>query len=341
MSGGVDSSVAAWLTAQAGYDCIGATMRLHIGNSNDVDDARAVAERMGLPFHVFDFSEDFNRLVKDSFILAYESGLTPNPCITCNRHLKFDAFLRQAQKMGCDKIVTGHYAQILQNTNGRYLLTKAADTGKDQTYFLYCLTQEQLAHTLFPLGNLTKQAARQIAEEQGFINAKKRDSQDICFVPDGDYLAFMKQYTGKSYPDGHFLDQTGRIVGQHKGAVGYTIGQRKGLGLSMGEPVYVCCKDMQSNTVTVGPNESLFHNALVAGDWNWIAIENLQEPLRLKAKARSRMAEQDATVYPMENGLARVIFDEPQRAITPGQAVVLYDGDIVVGGGTILKAETV
>lgn len=340
MSGGVDSSVAAWLTAQAGYDCIGATMRLHISNSNDVDDARAVAQRMGFPFHVFDFSEDFNRLVKDSFVRAYESGLTPNPCVTCNRYLKFDAFLRQAQQIGCEKIVTGHYARILQGADGRYLLAKAADTGKDQTYFLYCLTQEQLAHTLFPLGELTKQAARQIAEEQGFINAKKRDSQDICFVPDGDYLAFMKQYTGKRYPDGNFLDQDGHIVGQHKGAVGYTIGQRKGLGLAMGAPVYVCCKDMQANTVTVGPNESLFHNALVAGDWNWIAIENLQEPLRLKAKARSRMAEQDATVYPMENGLARVVFDEPQRAITPGQAVVLYDGDIVVGGGTILKAET-
>ncbi|MBO5323601.1 MAG: tRNA 2-thiouridine(34) synthase MnmA [Oscillospiraceae bacterium] len=339
MSGGVDSSVAAWLTAQAGYDCIGATMRLHIGDGSDAEDAKNVADRMGIPFHVFDFSDDFRRLVKDSFVRAYEQGLTPNPCITCNRYLKFDAFLRKAQELGCEKIVTGHYAQIRQEENGRYLLSKAADTQKDQTYFLYSLTQEQLSHTLFPLGGLTKQAARQIAEEQGFINARKRDSQDICFVPDGDYLTFMKQYTGETYPDGDFLDQAGHVVGRHKGAVGYTIGQRKGLGLAMGAPVYVCGKDMQANTVTVGPNEALFHNALVATDWNWIAIESLNAPLRVKAKARSRMVEQDATVYPTENGLARVVFDEPQRAITPGQAVVLYDGDIVVGGGTILKTD--
>ena len=339
MSGGVDSSVAAWLTAKAGFDCIGATMRLHIGDGNDVDDARNVANRMGIPFHVFDFSEDFRRLVKDSFVRAYEKGLTPNPCITCNRYLKFDAFLRKAQELGCDKIVTGHYAQIRQNENGRYLLEKAADAQKDQTYFLYSLTQEQLSHTLFPLGGLTKQAARQIAEEQGFINARKRDSQDICFVPDGDYLAFMERHTGKCYPEGDFLDESGRVVGRHKGAVGYTIGQRKGLGLAMGAPVYVCSKDMQANTVTVGPNEALFHTTLIAGDWNWIAIESLTEPMRVKSKARSRMTEQDATVYPMENGLARVVFDEPQRAITPGQAVVLYDGDTVVGGGTILRTE--
>ena len=339
MSGGVDSSVAAWLTAQAGYDCIGATMRLHISDGNDADDARHVAERMRIPFHVFDFSDEFCRLVKDSFVHAYEQGLTPNPCITCNRYLKFGAFLRKAQDLGCDKIVTGHYAQIRQDKNGRYLLAKADDIEKDQTYFLYSLTQEQLAHTLFPLGNLTKQAARQIAEEQGFINAQKRDSQDICFVPDGDYRAFMERHTGKCYPDGNFLDQSGHIVGRHKGAVGYTIGQRKGLGLAMGAPVYVCSKDMQANTVTVGPNEALFHTTLIANDWNWIAIESLTEPLQVKAKARSRMTEQNATVYPMENGLARVVFDEPQRAITPGQAVVLYDGDIVIGGGTILRTE--
>ena len=339
MSGGVDSSVAAWLTAQAGYDCIGATMLLHPGDGCDAEDAKNVAARMGIPFHIFDFSDDFRRLVKDSFVHAYESGLTPNPCITCNRYLKFDAFLRKAQTLGCDKIVTGHYAQIRQDEHGRYLLEKAADIQKDQTYFLYSLTQEQLAHTLFPLGGLTKQAARQIAEEHGFINARKRDSQDICFVPDGDYMAFMEQYTGKHYPAGNFLTENGQIVGTHKGAVGYTIGQRKGLGLAMGAPVYVCGKDMQANTVTVGPNEALFHTTLIADDWNWIAIDCLTEPMRVKAKARSRMVEQEATVYPMENGLARVIFAEPQRAITPGQAVVLYDGDTVVGGGTILRTE--
>ena len=339
MSGGVDSSVAAYLTAQAGYDCIGATMLLHLGDGCDAEDARHVATKMGLPFHIFDFSQEFCALVKDSFVAAYEQGLTPNPCITCNRHLKFDAFLRQALALNCEKIVTGHYARITRSENGRYLLQKAVDADKDQTYFLYCLTQHQLAHTLFPLGELTKQTVRQLAEEQGFVNAKKRDSQDICFVPDGDYLAFMQRHTGKTYPAGNFLDQNGNVVGQHKGAVGYTIGQRKGLGLAMGAPVYVCDKDMHANTVTVGPNETLFHTALVASDWNWIALDTLTEPMRVKAKARSRMTEQPATVYPMENGLARVIFDEPQRAITPGQAVVLYDGDIVIGGGTILGTE--
>lgn len=339
MSGGVDSSVAAYLTRQAGYDCIGATMKLHIGDGSDAEDARAVAAKMGLPFYEFDFSKAFTALVKDSFVRAYEQGLTPNPCITCNRYLKFDAFLRQALSMDCEKIVTGHYAQICQDERGRFLLKKAADESKDQTYFLYSLTQEQLSHTLFPLGGLTKQEARQIAEQQGFINARKRDSQDICFVPDGDYLAFMQRHTGKTYPGGHFLDQDGNIVGRHNGAVGYTIGQRKGLGLAMGAPVYVCGKDMEANTVTVGPNEALFHSALVAGDWNWISIPELTQPMAVKAKARSRMTEQAATVYPMENGLARVVFDEPQRAITPGQAVVLYDGDIVVGGGTIFGTE--
>jgi tRNA-specific 2-thiouridylase len=303
-----------------------------------VEDARSVAFRLGIPFYVFNFSEDFRSKVMDSFVSAYESGLTPNPCIECNRHLKFDRFLRRAMELGCEKIVTGHYAQIQQDpATGRYLLKKAADEAKDQTYFLYTLTQEQLSHTLFPLGSLTKEQVRSIAQEQGFINAKKRDSQDICFVPDGDYLAFMKRYAGKKYPCGDYLDLQGNKVGTHKGAVGYTLGQRKGLGIALGAPVYVCGKDMQANTVTVGPNEALFHKALRANDWNWISIPCLTEPLRVKAKARSRMTEQWATVYPEANGLARVEFDEPQRAITPGQAVVLYDGDAVVGGGTITE----
>jgi tRNA-specific 2-thiouridylase len=253
----------------------------------------------------------------------------------CNRKIKFGLFLEQAQALGCDCVVTGHYARIRQE-NGRYLLSKAADTVKDQSYFLYGLTQDQLAHSRFPLGELTKVQVRQIAEEQGFINAKKGDSQDICFVPDGDYFAFLECFTGKNYESGDFLDQNGNVVGRHHGAVGYTLGQRKGLGLAMGAPVYVCDKNMERNTVTVGPNEALFTKELTARDWNWIAIPALTEPLRCMAKARSRMVEQPATVYPMENGLAKVIFDEPQRAITPGQAVVLYNGDTVLGGGTII-----
>ena len=332
MSGGVDSSVAAYLTMQAGFDCIGATMKLWSDVSKD---ARSVALRLGIPFYSFDLSGEFEEKVICPFIADYEAGLTPNPCIICNRHLKFGAFLDKALELGCEKIVTGHYARIFFE-NGRWQLRKAADESKDQTYFLYRMTQNQLAHTLFPLGDLSKADARRIAEEQGFITAQKRDSQDICFIPDGDYLAFMERHTGKEYAPGNYLDLSGNIVGRHKGAVGYTLGQRKGLGIAMGAPVYVCAKDMTANTVTVGPNEALFQKNLRAKDWNWIAIEELTEPVRVLAKARSRQAEQPAWVYPEENGLARVEFDEPQRAITPGQAVVLYDGEIVIGGGTII-----
>ena len=332
MSGGVDSSVAAWLMLQQGYRCQGATMRLF---ENTEEDALSVCQRLGIPFHVLDNREIFRDTVMEDFVRCYESGLTPNPCILCNRKIKFDLFLQQARQLGCENIVTGHYARI-RYENGRYYLYKAADTAKDQSYFLYALTQEQLAHARFPLGELTKPQVRQIAEEQGFINARKSDSQDICFVPDGDYFSFLQRFTGKTYESGDFLDLNGKVVGSHKGAVGYTLGQRKGLGLAMGAPVYVCGKDMTCNTVTVGPNEAPFTKELVAKDWNWIAFPALNEPIRCRAKARSRMTEQAATVYPMENGLAKVVFDEPQRAITPGQAVVLYYGDTVLGGGTIL-----
>ena len=332
MSGGVDSSVAAWLMLQQGYRCQGATMRLF---ENTEDDALSVCQRLGIPFHVLDNRDFFRDTVIEDFVCCYEAGLTPNPCILCNRKIKFDLFLQQARELGCENIVTGHYARIRQE-NGRYLIYKAADTAKDQSYFLYALTQDQLAHARFPLGELTKTEVRRIAEEQGFINARKSDSQDICFVPDGDYFSFLQRFTGKTYESGDFLDLNGAVVGKHKGAVGYTLGQRKGLGLAMGAPVYVCGKDMACNTVTVGPNEALFTKELTARDWNWIAFPALLEPIRCKAKARSRMTEQTATVYPMENGLAKVVFDEPQRAITPGQAVVLYDGDTVLGGGTIL-----
>jgi tRNA-specific 2-thiouridylase len=317
-------------------------MRLYTGqdtgccDTSNVDDAQAVADRLGIPFCVLDFSEDFRSRVMDHFTASYESGLTPNPCVECNRHLKFDKFLQSALEMGCDCIVTGHYARI-DYDGGRYLLRKAVDEAKDQTYFLYSLTQQQLQHARFPLGELTKADARVIAEAQGFLNAKKRDSQDICFIPDGDYLAFLQRYTSKTYPAGDYLDQNGNIVGTHKGAVAYTLGQRKGLNLAMGAPVYVCAKDMQKNTVTVGPNEALYRKELLASDWNWIAIEKLTKPTPVYAKARSRMAEQPATVYPEKDGFARVVFDESQRALTPGQAVVLYDGDTVIGGGTITE----
>ena len=351
MSGGVDSSVAAFLMLRAGYRCIGATMRLYdnetVGREksatccslDDVEDARSVARRLGIPHYVFNFKEDFDSQVIRRFVSAYECGLTPNPCIDCNRHLKFDRLLRRAMELGYDYVVSGHYAQIRQDPQtGRYLLYKSADKAKDQTYFLACLDQEQLAHIQFPLGSLTKTEVRVIAEENGFVNARKHDSQDICFVPDGDYAAFLERYTGKTYPKGDYLDLQGHVVGQHQGAVRYTLGQRKGLGIALGAPVYVCKKDMEKNTVTVGPNEALFSNALRAVDWTWFPFPALMAPMRVTAKIRHSQTEQPGMVFPEENGFARVEFDTPLRAVTPGQAVVLYNGDQVVGGGTITEA---
>lgn len=338
MSGGVDSSVAAYLTLQSGLECQGAMMHLH--EILDTRDAQAVADLLGFPLHILDFRRQFREAVIEDFISGYEAGRTPNPCILCNRQLKFGVLLDTALDMNCQYIVTGHYARIrFSETSGRYLLQKAADTAKDQSYFLYNLTQHQLSHSRFPLGEMTKEEARAIAQAQGLVTARKKDSQDICFVPDGDYMSFLEAERGCPYPAGAFLDLQGENVGTHRGAVAYTRGQRKGLGLSLGAPVYVCSKDMAKNTVTVGPNEALFSTSLLASEFNWISIPHLNAPLRCKAKARSRMAEQPATVYPAENGLVKVVFDEPQRAITTGQAVVLYDGDNVLGGGTIALVE--
>ena len=350
MSGGVDSSVAAFLMKEQGCECIGATMKLFhnedIGVSRtktccsleDVEDARLVALRLGISYYVFNFSDDFKGQVIDRFISSYERGATPNPCIDCNRYLKFERLYERARILGCDAIVTGHYARIEQE-NGRWLLKKSLDESKDQSYVLYSLTQDQLAHTRLPLGAMHKSETRRIAEEQGFYNADKPDSQDICFVPDGDYARFMEDFTGKHYPAGDFLDENGKKVGTHNGAVRYTIGQRKGLGLAMGAPVYVCAKDMQANTVTVGPEENLFDRIVYADEVNWITIPELTVPLRVTARTRYHQTEQAATVYPAGEGQFRLEFDQPQRAPTPGQAVVLYQGDVVLGGGTIVAVE--
>lgn len=337
MSGGVDSSVAAHLMRKT-HICTGATMELFGDTSESIADARAVAEKLGIDFMTMDLRKEFDEKVIRAFIAAYEAGLTPNPCIRCNHILKFGILLDKALEAGFSCIATGHYAQIRQDAaTGRYLMYRAKDPKKDQTYFLAGLNQHQLAHTHFPLGGLSKEKARAIAEENGFINARKRDSQDICFVPDGDYVAFMQRHTGKTYPHGKYLDLDGKILGDHKGAVCYTIGQRKGLGIALGAPAYVCRKDMQQNTVTLGPNEALFSNALRAKEFNWIPFPALTEPMSVTAKIRHSQFDQPATVYPQEDGSVRVVFDQPQRAISPGQAVVVYSGDLVVGGGTIAE----
>ncbi len=348
MSGGVDSSVAAFLMKERGYECIGATMKLYhnedIGQSpghtccslEDVEDARSVAYSIGIPYYVFNFSDKFREKVMDRFVYAYENGATPNPCIDCNRFLKFDKLYFRAKELGCNYVATGHYARIEKDeTSGRYLLKKAIDRTKDQSYVLYSMMQEQLAHTLFPLGEYPKAQVREIAARNGFQNAKKHDSQDICFVHGGRYAEFIEGYTGRLYPQGDFLDECGNVIGRHGGIIRYTIGQRKGLGVSAAAPLYVTKIDPENNTVTLGQSEALYSRSLTAEDLNLIAIDKIKRPLRVKAKIRYRQSEQWATVVQTDKDKAEVLFDEPQRAVTKGQAVVFYDGDVVVGGGTI------
>ena len=347
MSGGVDSSVAAFLMKEQGCDCIGATMKLFhnedIGvkssrtccSLEDVEDARSVAFHLGIPYYVFNFSDDFRARVIGRFIAAYERGATPNPCIDCNRYLKFERLYERARILDCDAIVTGHYARIVFE-NGRWLLKKALDESKDQSYVLYSLTQEQLAHTRLPLGALHKSETRRIAEEQRFYNAGKPDSQDICFVPDGDYAGFIARYTGHGCPTGDFVDESGQVLGRHKGIVHYTVGQRKGLGIAADAPLYVKRIDAQENRVVLSGSDALFSRELTANDFNWIACDTPPRELRATARVRYHQREQAATVTVLPDGRVHLVFDEPQRAITPGQAVVLYDGDTVLGGGTIV-----
>lgn len=366
MSGGVDSSVTAYLLLQQGYECVGATMRLYdagcagrgegraCNNVADIEDARAIARRLGFEHHVIDCREAFDRNVIERFVTAYERGLTPNPCVLCNRVMKFGALLDFADQMGCDYIATGHYAQVVRadedRPDGAYLLKKGADASKEQSYVLYSLTQDQLARTLFPLGGLIKERdVRRIAQEQGFVNAQKRDSQGICFVPDNDFATFIELRRGRPLPEGDIVNAEGQVLGRHRGAVRYTIGQRKGLGVAMAHPVFVTSVDPQANRVVLGESEDLMSSALVADEWIWSApAEQMEAELDragqagvpVTAKVRYHQQDQRAALTRAdEPGCYRVTFEQPQRAIAPGQAVVVYRGDVVLGGGTAIAAE--
>ncbi len=347
MSGGVDSSVAAYLMKEKGFECIGATMKLFdnedivINNEKSccsldgVEDARSVANRLEIPYYVFNFKDEFSKKVIDKFIFTYENGGTPNPCIDCNRSLKFKRLMDKMYELSFDYVVTGHYASV-EEKDGRFLLKRGVDKSKDQSYVLYSLTQEQLSHIIFPLGEYTKTQIREIASQNGFSNANKRESQDICFVPDGDYASFIKKYSEKVYPQGNFINKNNEIIGTHQGIINYTIGQRKGLGVAFGEPRYVCSVNPKDNTVTLGKNEDLFSKELTANDINLISVDKIDSEMKVSAKIRYNHKEQPATVIQTDEDTIKVIFDEPQRAITKGQAVVLYDGEYVVGGGTII-----
>ena len=348
MSGGVDSSVTALLIKNAGYDCMGATMDLlgNVGggvslsgsccNEKDIRDAAGICKRIGIEHKVINLKEKFREMVIDPFVYAYENGQTPNPCVVCNRHLKFGALIQESRTFGCEYISTGHYARIEQDAGtGRWLLKKAADLSKDQSYFLYSLSQEVLSHMILPLGTLKKTEVREIAAGNGFENAHKAESQDICFVKGKDYYDFIEEYTGKTYPPGDFLDLHGNVLGKHKGIIKYTMGQRKGLGLSVKEPLYVFDKDPVNNTVILAKNEELFSKEVNVKDINLISMSSLENETRVFARTRYNQKEQPAIAVQTAPDTLRVIFDEPQRAAAKGQALVMYNDDTVVGGGTI------
>ncbi len=344
MSGGVDSSVAACLMQEQGYECIGCTMKLFDNadagisaerpccSLEDAEDARGVANRLGIPFYVFNYRDEFRAQVMQRFADAYRHGLTPNPCVDCNRYLKFGRLYERARALDCDVLVTGHYARI-ERAGDRFVLKKALSPDKDQSYVLYCLTQEQLAHTAFPLGGISKDETRAIAASRGFLNANKSDSQDICFAPDGDYARVVEELTGPC-PPGDYVDPDGRVVGRHKGIIRYTLGQHRGLGIALGKPTYVLAIRPETNQIVVGDNDALFSREVFVRDFNWIAGEPPAERFRCLGKLRYRHREQPAEVTVTPDGV-RLVFDEPQRAVTPGQSAVLYDGDVVLGGGVI------
>jgi len=350
MSGGVDSSVAAKLLVDQGHEVAGVTLKLFTNDDillaenqsrtccalSDVQDARAVAYKLGIEHFVFNFRDLFNEKVVARFVDSYLAGETPNPCIDCNRFIKFDKLIERALLLGYEYVATGHYAGIARDPGtGRWKLLRGKDRTKDQSYVLYSLTQEQLAHTLFPLGELDKHTVREIAEAAGLVNARKPDSQDICFVPDGNYPAFIDKMAPGRVRAGSFIDRDGRVIGTHRGVTHYTIGQRRGIATAFGKPMYVAAKNAADNTVTLGENADLMASSLEAYDINLISLEALDGPLSVTAKIRYNQTEQEAVITPVSGGRIRVDFAQPQRAIAPGQAVVFYSGETVIGGGTI------
>ena len=349
MSGGVDSSVAAYLLKEQGYEVTGVTMRLCDGTSDNqasdsIELARLVAERLDIDFEVVDYRDEFRKFVVEPFVATYENGQTPNPCIECNRCIKFDLMMKGravcSDNNSCNSVLiaTGHYAHI-EYSDGRYKLRKSANLQKDQSYFLYTLSQATLARVILPLGDMDKDEVRRIAEDNNLINAKRKDSQDICFIPDGDYASFIKSATDKIYPEGNFVDIDGNILGRHKGIINYTLGQRKGLGLSLKKPMYVYKLDTDRNEVILADNDALFSSDLTADNFNWVSIDNPGEPFRALGRIRYRHKEAPCTVTPNSDGSISVHFDEPQRAITAGQSLVLYDEEsatYVLGGGIII-----
>lgn len=349
MSGGVDSSVTAQLLKEAGHEVIGVTMQIWQENAREIDeenggccglsaveDARRVAAQIGIPYYVMNFRKEFQSAVIDYFIKEYEAGRTPNPCIACNRYVKWESLYQRARSIGADYIATGHYSRIRQLENGRFAIVKSVTDLKDQTYALYNLTQEQLAHTLMPLGDYVKEDVRKIAEQMGLLVAKKPDSMDICFVPDGDYAGFIEEYTGKTFQPGNFVNTAGEVVGKHKGIIHYTVGQRKGLGIAFGTPMFVKELRPETNEVVLATNEELFSDVVYANRVNFMGIEKLEEKMTVTAKIRYSHKGSEAEISMAGEDLLCCRFKEPQRAITAGQALVLYDGDVCLGGGTIL-----
>lgn len=334
MSGGVDSSVCAALLKNDGYEVLGITLDLFGDTTQSQADAKSVCDSLEIEHTVFDLKNEFKGFVIDNFINEYINGRTPNPCIVCNRTIKFGEMLKLADKLGCDKIATGHYAKIIEK-NGRFLLCRGDDRSKDQSYVLYCLTQKQLSRTVFPLASHSKDEVRTTAEGLNLVNANKKDSQDICFVPDGDYAAFIEKTANFVAQTGNYLDINGKVLGQHKGVIRYTIGQRKGLGIALGKPAFVIDKNPNTNEVIIGDEENLFYNKVYIENLNFIPFDELKGEMKVFCKLRYRHTEQPAIIKPYKNGVL-VEFDAPQRAPSPGQAAVFYDGDIVVGGGTIV-----